>query len=393
MNEVTRVLVLRGADGAPAEPADELCAALVLGGFATGAARLGAVHELVRRAPVPDVLLAPSSLGAEGVQRLCRAVEGTEAGVMVYLDGDLDALEECVREGVHYLVPPFRGTLLRAQLACTTERRRLAEVVHRHELITRLRAVERELEIAREIQLGFLPPDLPQMPGWELAARFRPARAVAGDFYDAYPRAESRRMILTIADVCDKGVGAALYTALIRTLLRHGIQQGAGEEAAGTGLIARAVSGANRYLTANHGTQGYFATVFCGALDERTGRLDYVNGGHNPPLLHRAGGWIERLPTTGPAVGIFAGGQFGTGHVTLRRGDTLLLFTDGVTDARDESGAFFGEERLLDALLGYRGGPAPLLDRIEERLERHVGETDQYDDITMLAVHHTAAGV
>lgn len=397
MDDVLRALVVTETAGARAPAAAQLCAALDRGGFEVEvAAHSGARALLTSGRSRPDVLLVPSCLGSEAVARLCAAAVEAETGMMVYLDGDLGLLEACVREGMHYLVPPFRGSLLLAQLRCTTERRRLAGVVRKAELAARLREAERELEIAREIHIGFLPSGLPETAGWELAARFQPALQVAGDFYDVFPDSEGGRLFLTIADVCDKGVGAALYTALIRTLLRHGIQQD-GRDAAAHPLrpaasVEHSVAAANRYLTANHGRHGYFATVFCAELDLATGRLHYVNAGQNPPLLRRAGGRIEQLPPTGPAVGIFADGRFRTAEAVLGPGDALLLFTDGVTDARDPAGDFFGDERLLRGLAEPVAGPADLLDRIEARMKHHVGAADQYDDITMLAVHRTGAG-
>lgn len=390
MESVLRALVVQEAAGARAAVAAELRSALELGDFETDVAAHADARDLLMTGRYrPDVLLVPSSLGNAAVARLCAAADGTGVAVMVYLDGNLELLEACVREGMHYLVPPFRGSLLRAQLICTAERRRLAGAARKAELVARLRDAERELEIAREIQTGFLPSGLPEATGWELAARFQPALQVAGDFYDAYPSADGTSLILTIADICDKGVGAALYTALIRTLLRHGIQQPGGDAAPETATVARIVAGANRYLAANHGRQGYFATVFCAELDLPTGRLHYVNAGHNPPLLRRTDAGIERLPTTGPAVGVVARGEFLTGRADLGPGDTLLLFTDGVTDARDRSGTFFGEQRLLAGLAQPVGSPGELLDRIEARMKHHVGAEDQYDDVTMLAVHRT----
>ena len=123
MNDLIRVLVLRAARSASAAPADELQEALVLGDLLTRSAGIGAVADLMARAQSPDVLLVPASLRSDVVRYLCRVVDGTETAVVAYLDGELGALEECVRAGAHYLMPPFRGVLVRDQLQCIVEHR------------------------------------------------------------------------------------------------------------------------------------------------------------------------------------------------------------------------------------------------------------------------------
>ncbi|HXR72581.1 PP2C family protein-serine/threonine phosphatase [Actinocrinis sp.] len=344
----------------------------------------------------PDLALLPASLGAQRVRRLCAlaARASRPPAIMVYLDGTLAALEECVGAGLHYLVPPFRGPLIRAQLVCTAERRAMAATLVRMEHDAQLRELERELSIAREIQAGFLPASLPAAAGWDLAVRFRPARHVAGDFYDAFSADQGRRVFLAIADVCDKGVGAALFTALVRTLLRHVSQPGllcAVPEDSSTmetvsDPVTHAIASTNAYMARHHRHQGYFATVFFGMLELESGELTYVNGGHNPPVLRRRGGALEHLSLTGPAVGLDPDGSYRPATVRLERGDSLLLFTDGVTEARDAAGRFFGERRLLAQLLPPVTDSAALLDRIEARVQKHTGVADQSDDITLFAV-------
>jgi sigma-B regulation protein RsbU (phosphoserine phosphatase) len=130
-----------------------------------------------------------------------------------------------------------------------------------------------------------------------------------------------------------------------------------------------------------------FTTLFFGVLDPATGILSYINGGHNPPVLIGPTGLVKaRLKPTGPLVGLFPGMDFGIKNVTLEPGDLLLAFTDGVPDARDLEGELFGEERLLSLAAEPASSVAALLDRIETSLQGHIGEADQFDDITMLAV-------
>src|SRR5262249_22798559 len=158
-----------------------------------------------------------------------------------------------------------------------------------------------ELEIGRQIQRDFLPDSLPQPPGWEIAAAFHPARQVGGDFYDAFSL-EDGRVALAVADVCDKGVGAALFMALFRSLVRaHAELPGSGTPA---GPASRSIVAlTNDYIARTHGRSNMFATMLFAILDPRTGDLAWVNGGHEPPIVRRRGGAVERLMPTGPAVG------------------------------------------------------------------------------------------
>ncbi|MCW5940884.1 MAG: PP2C family protein-serine/threonine phosphatase [Fimbriimonadaceae bacterium] len=265
-----------------------------------------------------------------------------------------------------------------------------------------LSRMEHEIAVAREIQAGFLPRELPQTPGYSIAARFQPAREVAGDFYDAFPMSNGRRLGLVIADVCDKGVGAALFMALCRSLLRAFAQQhhamgwmdrlGSGEgrrgslPSAGSTALSGAIESTNRYMAENHGLSGMFASVFFGVLDPSTGVLQYINAGHNPPLILGGGTVRERLGRTGPVVGIFAEAKYGVGSVRLDPGDLLYLYTDGVTEAKDADGEFFGDARLAEALGEAMACASDALDMVEARLGRFVGEAAAHDDVTMLAL-------
>jgi sigma-B regulation protein RsbU (phosphoserine phosphatase) len=270
---------------------------------------------------------------------------------------------------------------------------------------------EHDLQIGRQIQVDFLPDEsqLPQPLGWEIAARFKPAREVAGDFYDAFTLTHDKIGIV-IADVCDKGVGAALFMSLSRSLLRAFAEQphhlgwldslrddkptdtkAANERlrmllsAGSSALIA--VELTNNYIANNHGDMTMFATLFFGVLNPATGMLTYINGGHNPPVIVSATGVIkERLAPTGPAVGMLPDSEFGIKQVTLDPGDLLMTFTDGVPEARNPNGDFFTDQRLLSILEQPDPTVAALLDRIEATLQNHIAEADQFDDITMLAV-------
>jgi phosphoserine phosphatase RsbU/P len=251
---------------------------------------------------------------------------------------------------------------------------------------------ERDLQIGRSIQTGFLPDRLPEVEKWELGARFLPAREVSGDFYDAFPLPEGHLGVV-VADVCDKGVGAALFMALVRSLIRAYVQQryAAGADAGGTDAVdalRESLNLTNSYIGQNHAQMNMFATLFSAVLDTATGRLVYVNCGHNSPILFGGGRVKARLVPTGPAVGLVPGIEFGVGETLVEPGNLLLAFTDGVTDARDADGRFYGEPRILAALQETppANGVEHLLRQLQEDLLGHIGVAAQYDDITMLAL-------
>jgi sigma-B regulation protein RsbU (phosphoserine phosphatase) len=337
--------------------------------------------------------------------------DGVVPVVLVFTENRFDCLEQHIRFGRDYIVPPFLPPLLGARMRTCYERARFGRTVTQTEDSARLIAADRDMEIAREIQVGFLPVELPQPAGWQLTASFQPARKVSGDFYDAFTVANGRRVAFVVADVCDKGVGAALFMALIRSLLRHtaefsGLQSLAAEQiiastqASGKPVVPlvgvtpmmNAIRSTNAYLTRNHAAQAYFATLFFGVLDPVTGRVAYVNCGHNPPMLLRSDGLSQStLEHTGPAVGVVPDCVFALGHTRLAPGDTLLVYTDGVTEARSPSGEFFGEERLLRAacLPGVSG--QTISDNVERGLYAHTGDAAQFDDITMMTIHRLPA--
>jgi phosphoserine phosphatase RsbU/P len=268
--------------------------------------------------------------------------------------------------------------------------------------------LERELEIGRQIQASFLPEELPQFPGWEIAARFQPARQVAGDFYDVFPLVQNRRLGLAIGDVCGKGVGAALYMAMFRTLIRAFAQQhyalrwmdALAEEAStgpgtrgrpvlpstGTSALKNAIELTNNYVAGTHGRTSMFATLFLGVLDPSNGMLLYVNGGHEYPILVNSAGIKEQLGPTGPLVGIIPGAHFEIRSVDIEPGDILVAFTDGVTEARNAQDEFFERERLYALLAQPVSTAAELLDGIQASVQEHMKGADPSDDIALLAV-------
>ena len=266
-------------------------------------------------------------------------------------------------------------------------------------------ALDYELEKGRQIQIDFLPNEIPQLPNWEIAACFYPARQVAGDFYDVF-RLPGDCVGLVIADVCDKGVGAALFMALFRSLIRvfsgqtrlYGFSIAANEDWLDGELKApdstdlnqinalKAVALTNNYIAQNHGHMSMFATLFFGVLNPATNSLTYINGGREPLLIVGSEGVKKSLNPTGPAVGIMADMKFKIQQVQLEPGDILIGYTDGVTEARAPNHEFFTLKRLLPLLEQPAPSAFDMLERIKTNLFAHIDDAQQFDDITLLAV-------
>jgi sigma-B regulation protein RsbU (phosphoserine phosphatase) len=303
--------------------------------------------------------------------------------IMISAVTELESVVRCIEMGAtDYLPKPFNTVLLRARVGATLEKKRLRD---RERLWAR--SLERELEIGREIQQSFLPEELPQPAGWEIAATFQPARQVAGDFYDAFPLAGGSRIGLVVADVCDKGVGAALFMALFRSLLRAFTERAfaAGDAAADGSRLLSTVVSTNDYIARTHGRSNMFATAFVAVLDPKTGSVVWVNAGHEAPVVCGPAPAV-RLAPTGPALGMMPDMKFATRDTVLAPGQTLFAFTDGVTDARDQSGRFFSEERLLALLSNGAPSAAALLASVENAVASYSAGSERSDDVTMLAV-------
>jgi sigma-B regulation protein RsbU (phosphoserine phosphatase) len=245
--------------------------------------------------------------------------------------------------------------------------------------------MKQELDFAQRIQASFLPDRAPKVPGWELATIWQPARQVGGDFYDFVPLAPEaaeasgagNRVGLIIADVADKGVPAALYMALSRTLVRTVAIDGrpAGE----------ALARANDLILADARSH-LFVTLLYAIIEPDTGLVRYVNAGHMPPLLVRAvdGGVVE-LREHGMALGVLSGMEYQEQKVQLAQGDILVMYTDGVTDAWNLDQQMFERERLVDLVSEYQGLSAPLLaEAIRSAVTDFVGDAPQFDDLTLV---------
>ena len=242
--------------------------------------------------------------------------------------------------------------------------------------------LERELQMARQVQASLIPKEIPQAEGWEFAARWLPARQVAGDFYDilVLPDHQPR---LVIADVSDKGMPAAMFMGLTRTILRASLDQASSP--------MEGIQRANRLICADS-ADGMFVTLFYAQLQLEKGDFTYVNAGHNPPLLYRCGNpksqpEIQLLTKTGMALGILPDNAYEQQTLHLEHGDCLFLYTDGVTDAQNPHGEHFGLERLKTLVHDSCGEPVgKIMQRLEQELSDFTGGQEPVDDITMLAI-------
>ncbi len=304
--------------------------------------------------------------------------------IMISANTELETVVKCIELGAEdYLPKPFDPVLLRARVGASLEKKRLRDREQ-----ARSRRMQKDLEVGARIQRDFLPESLPTVPGYQFAARFEPAREVGGDFYDAF-RLPDGAVALVLGDVCDKGVGAALFMALFRSLIRAVSASQIGSHTVDMleSRVLHAVTVTNDYIATTHGRANMFATLFVGALDPATGTIAYVNGGHEPPRVVRANGTVRTmLPPTGPAVGMLPEIPFTAGTIVLAPGETLLVLTDGITESRAPNGLLFGDD-ATDALLTAPAATVDvLLDRMLDAVHAHAAGEPAADDVTLLAV-------
>jgi serine phosphatase RsbU (regulator of sigma subunit)/putative methionine-R-sulfoxide reductase with GAF domain len=243
--------------------------------------------------------------------------------------------------------------------------------------------LERELQLARQIQASFLPDKLPQVPGWDLAAHWQGARQVSGDFYDFVPLPADGypdgRWGFVVADVADKGMPAALFMALSRTLVRT--------MAIGGRDPAEVLAQANDMIMADSRSD-LFVTLFYAILDPGRGALSYANAGHNPPLLFRRDpNQVIPLEAHGMAMGVLTGIELEQREIEMEPGDVLLFYTDGLTDALDGEMDEFGLKRLCSVVeKHHEASAAGVVEAINRAVAEFVGDTPQFDDLTLVVL-------
>jgi len=241
--------------------------------------------------------------------------------------------------------------------------------------------IESELKIAHDIQMGILPkvfPPFPDMPEFDLHALIEPAREVGGDLYDFF-FLDDEHLCFHVGDVSGKGVPASLFMAITRTLIKTKAEKGITPEE----ILERV----NRDLSIDNPSL-LFVTLFLGILNIRTGELRYCNGGHNPPYLVRADGNAATLAMSGGmALGVMEDFVYQSKTVTLSEGDTIVVYTDGVTEAMNEKMDLFSDSRLEEAIMSLRSVPVQgLIEGILEKVKEFCHDVEQTDDITMLVI-------
>ena len=332
-------------------------------------------------------IMMPGMDGFEVCQRL--KADGQTRDIPVLFISALGELQDKVQAfalgGVDYITKPFQSAEVQARvethLALRKLQKRLQEANQK---------MAQELALAGEVQTSFLPREVPDIPGWQLSVALRPARETSGDFYDLIPL-PGGLLGIVVADVVDKGVGSALYMALSCTLLRTFAPLYPDQP-------EMAVAAANQRIL-DDTKSNRFATVLYGVLDPATGALVYCNAGHSVPYLFRSSGSVEALELTGVPMGLFSGETWGRAGVQLAPGDVLVLYTDGIPEARDETGAFFEEAGLMacvEECLDRAAAQGPSAGEVQEAVMAAVcafmGDAPQADDITLAVVVREPAG-
>jgi sigma-B regulation protein RsbU (phosphoserine phosphatase) len=343
----------------------------------------GALALAAARAEPPDLILLdirmPEMNGYQVCERLKADARTRDVPIIFIsaLDATQDKVSAFAAGGVDYVTKPFQNEEVLARVETHLALRRLQT-----QLQDANEKMARELALAGEVQASFLPRELPDVPGWQLSITLEPARDTSGDFYDVNLLPDGRLGIL-VADVVEKGVGAALFMALSWILIRTY----AAEYPAQPELVLSAVN--RRILEDTNANQ--FVTVFYGILDPATGTLAYCNAGHCPPYLVSAQNSedVQSLVRTGLPLGIFSDKTWEQRTVQLDPGDVLVLYTDGITEARSERETLYGEDRLLESVRASLGRSArDIQDAVMRDVRRFVGDAPnvQRDDIALAVV-------
>jgi serine phosphatase RsbU (regulator of sigma subunit) len=271
-------------------------------------------------------------------------------------------------------------------------RQKNAELVRAYEELKAAQAqliekerLERELQVARDIQMSVLPHQLPQLPGYDFGAQLVPARAVGGDFYDLIQLTDDEVAVL-VGDVTGKGVPAAIVMAQIHALLH-----------AGAHLFPDPI-GILRWVNdqlLESGESTLFATVLYGILDRRTGQFAFVRAGHEPPILALTSGRTQVVPwSVGQPLGLLEDPDLEEQRITIPPGASLLIYSDGVSDTSSPDGERFGREALAEHFGVLYGSPAQVVcDRLWEELVSFQRDDPQFDDVTLVAVHSLGSGI
>ena len=297
---------------------------------------------------------------------------------------------ETVQSGTNQLAE-LAGILGRMSGLVSTQQSRLLKLLRELQAAVQTQAMlaslQQELEIARQMQLSILPRSAPDMDEVDIASTMIPAKEVGGDFYDYFP-IDDEHLAIVVADVSGKGVPAAFFMAISRTLLKS--------NALFLRLPGATIAALNDQLCAEN-DQMMFVTVFYGVLHLSSGRLTYVNAGHNPPIRLRDGKATFFERGTNMALAVLEGQEYNEGEVMLSPGETLLLYTDGVTEANNAEGDLFGDQALLDAMVAvgadplHKGHSGGVPQRVVQAVRTFEAGAAQADDITVVAITYQGA--
>lgn len=301
--------------------------------------------------------------------------------IMVSAYGDMKNIREAMNNGAF----DFATKPIDMDDLSQTIEKAIAQINFVHESQkehAQLESLKNDLTTARDIQQYILPSVFPPFPEVsdkvDIYASMEAAKDIGGDFYDFF-RIDDDHIALVIADVCGKGIPAALFMAVSRTIIRSkGMQEGS---------AAACMTQSNRLLAA-YSVGNMFVTVFYAIYNTKTGLVTYCNAGHNPPHLLRKDGSVSELPlSSNTIVGVFDGIEFQEDTLQLEQGDTLMMFTDGVTEAMDAEYNEFGTERLDSILCHQADAPCQqIVESVKSGIKDFVGDAEQSDDITMLVV-------
>jgi sigma-B regulation protein RsbU (phosphoserine phosphatase) len=337
----------------------------------------------------PDMILLdimmPVMDGFEMLGKLKAEPDGRDIPVVIISAmSDMDSVVRGIQLGADdYLPKPFDPAMLKARLEAGLVRKRLRDLEKRY-----VHSLEKELEIGHRIQSGFLPESLPEIDGWGIAAHFKAAREVAGDFYDVFCLPDGK-VGFFLGDVTDKGVGSALFMALYRSLLRaffmDDLSALATVEDECARLLLHTVRRTNQYVSETH-ERPLYATLLIGILNPQTGSIRYINAGHNPPAILKPDNSRIDLKPTGPFIGMAADLEYTVALAELGEGDALFIYSDGVEDTENDNGEFFGRECMIELLATSPQSAHELVERFSSTLDSFMGEAKPFDDVTVLVI-------
>jgi sigma-B regulation protein RsbU (phosphoserine phosphatase) len=346
---------------------------------------LEALSKLIEHSDISIILSDINMPEMDGLTLLAKINELKNPAlktVIVSAYGDMDNIRTAMNRGAFdFITKPINFEDLEITINKTIEHIRILQQANKeHEQLVSL---QHDLDIAKEIQQAILPkvfPPFPNRKDFDLFASMNAAKTVGGDFYDFFLITDDNLGVV-IADVSDKGIPAAIYMAVSRTIIRA---------AAIKGIPPEECLEYSNQLLCKENVNSMFVTVFYGIMNTRTGEFRYSNAGHNPPYIVSPDGTVRSIELTHDIVmGVIDGVKFKTKSVTINKGDALYLYTDGVTEAMNTRHELYGEERLEGVLKTIGNAPPEeIIQKITRDLNVYTAGAIQSDDITMLAVRY-----